>query len=409
MYLKRRLLFVPLILIFASLACNAPSNIKSTPQAAATLNAFYTAAAQTVQAAASQSPSFYTPTPLSASSPTIWPVTLTPIVNTPMPVALCDAAAFIKDVTISDGTVIGQGATFTKIWRIQNVGTCSWTTSYSLVFINGDQMAAPGGIAMPGNVNPGQMVDLSVTMTAPNSDGHYRGYWKLRNASGVLFGIGPQAQGAFWTFINVVGPRYTAYDFAASYCDANWDNNIIALPCPGTNGDNNGYVLRLDHPVMENGKTEDQAGLLTVPQNTYNGYIRGRFPVFAVQSGDHFQSQINCQYGAYHCNIVFQLQYQIDNGDIRTLGQWSEVYEGQYYPVDIDLSALSGQNVKFILTATTNGPFNQDYGLWFAPRIIRTGTPPPTFTPTFTPTSTPTFTLTPTSTSTNTPSPTSTP
>ncbi len=399
MYLKRRLLFVPLFLILASLACNAPSNVKNTPQAVETLNAFYTAAAQTVQAAASHVVPPLTSTPTSVSSiSTSLPIALTPS-RIPAPIVLCDAAAFIKDVTISDGTAVGRGATFTKTWRVQNVGTCSWTTSYGLVFVNGDQMSAPGGIAMSSNVNPGQIIDLSVTMTAPNKDGHYQGFWKLRNATGVLFGIGPQGQGAFWTDINVTGPLYTAYDFVASYCDANWGNNFADLPCPGVDGDNNGYVLRLDHPVMENGKTEDQAGLLTVPKNTYNGYIRGNFPAFTIYDGDHFQSLINCQYKAYSCNVVFRLDYQINSGDIKTLGQWNEAYEGEYYSVDIDLSALTGQNVKFILMVTTNGPFNQDYALWFAPHIVRVGTPPPTFTPTFTPTltptSTPTITLTP--------------
>jgi hypothetical protein len=415
MYLKRRLLFVPLFLILASLACNAPSTIKSTPQAAQTLSAFYTAAAQTVQAAASQAIPQFTPTSMSTTpTSTNSPITYIPS-NTSVPIVLCDAAIFIKDVTVPDGTSIGRGAVFTKTWRIQNIGTCTWTTSYALVFVNGDQMSAPSGIFIPNNVNPGQIIDLSVTMTAPSTDGHYQGFWKLRDSSGALFGIGPDGQGAFWTDIYVSGPFYTAYDFSASYCDASWDSNIGNLSCPGTSGDNNGYVLRLDHPVMENGMTEDRAGLLTVPGNVYNGYIRGKFPAFGVHAGDRFHSLINCQYQAYSCNVVFRLSYQVDNGDIRTFGQWNEIYEGEYYPVDIDLSPLAGQNVRFILMVTANGAFNQDYALWFAPRIVRAGTPPPTFTPTFTstitqtPTSTYTPTFTPTPTLTDTPTLTSTP
>ena len=122
--------------------------------------------------------------------------------------------------------------------------------------------------AYPDYVNPGQTIDLSVNMIAPNRDGHFQGYWKLRDPAGVLFGIGAQAQSAFWVDINVSGPTYTAYDFAANYCNAGWQNNNNDLPCPGSEGDNNGYVIKLDHPVMENGKTEDEAGLLTVPKNT---------------------------------------------------------------------------------------------------------------------------------------------
>jgi hypothetical protein len=160
---------------------------------------------------------------------------------------------------------------------------------------------------------------------------------------------------------------------------------------------------------MESGKTEDEAGLLTVPKDTNNGTIRGKFPAFRVRDGDRFQALINCQHKSYSCNVLFRLDYQIDGGDIKTLGQWNEVYEGQYFPVDIDLSSFAGQNVKFILVVTANGSPKQDNALWVAPRILRLGTPPPTSTATSTPTSTATFTPTFTPTSTSTPTATETP
>lgn len=69
-------------------------------------------------------------------------------------------------------------------------------------------MAASGGIAMPSNVNPGQIIDLSVTMTTPNKDGHYKGFWKLRDAVGAVFGIGWREQDAFRIDINETGPLY---------------------------------------------------------------------------------------------------------------------------------------------------------------------------------------------------------
>jgi hypothetical protein len=403
---SKGLLTLPILLIAASLACNVPSIINSTPQAASTLNQLYTAAALTVQAASSQSAGTAPALSVTATSPFPTYSFNTP---SPAPVIRCDAAAFVKDVSISDGTALGRGASFTKIWRVQNVGTCSWTPAYSLVFVSGDQMSGSNNIALLGNVNPGQSVDLTVNMITPNKNGHYRGFWKLRNAAGVLFGIGADAQGAFWVDINVTGPVYTAYDFAANYCDANWDNKSNDLPCPGTTGDNDGYVIRLAHPVMESGKTEDEAGLLTVPKDTNNGTIRGKFPAFRVRDGDRFQALINCQHKSYSCNVLFRLDYQIDGGDIKTLGQWNEVYEGQYFPVDIDLSSFAGQNVKFILVVTANGSPKQDNALWVAPRILRLGTPPPTSTATSTPTSTATFTPTFTPTSTSTPTATETP
>jgi hypothetical protein len=393
-----KLLFVPILLITASLACNFSAQPNNTPQAAATLDQLYTAAAITQQASGS-------PTPLMTATnpfPTFSLLTPSPV---PVPVSLCEAAAFVKDVTISDGTSLGSGANFTKIWRIQNVGTCTWSPSFSLVYAGGDRLYAPDSVGLPGYVNPGQTIDLSVNMTAPNQNGHYTGYWKLRDPVGVLFGIGAQAQGSFWVDINVSGPTYTSYDFAAHYCDAEWQNNNGDLSCPGSLGDNNGYVINLPHPVMENGKTEDEAGLLTFPKHSNSGFITGKFPAIKVRDGDRFQSLINCQYQAYSCNVVFKLQYQIGGGDIVTLGQWNEVYEGKYTSLNIDLSSLSGNNVKFILQVTANGSPNQDNALWFAPHITRLGTMPPTAT--FTVTST--FTATPPATATFTPTPTFTP
>ena len=100
---------------------------------------------------------------------------------------MCDRAQFITDVTVPDGTTFSAGDTFTKTWRIKNIGACSWTPSYTLFFASGDAMNGPSSIALSGNVNPGQSVDISVNLTAPAASGEYTGNWKLRNASGLAF------------------------------------------------------------------------------------------------------------------------------------------------------------------------------------------------------------------------------
>src|SRR5574341_516657 len=375
----------------ASLACSLVSGSSGTPPAAATLNELYTAAALTRQASSSQAASA---TP-SATATSPFPTYLPGFPSlTPAPVFACNAAAFIKDVTVPDGTTFDAGEDFIKTWRIQNIGTCSWTPAYALVFVGGDHMNAPGSLSLSHNVNPGQSVDLSVEMTAPQANGSYQGFWKLRNAAGVLFGIGIQAQTSFWVKIKVAGPTYTAYDFAANYCDADWENNSKSLPCPGTEGDGKGYIIRLNHPVMEDGKKQDQAGLLAVPKDIYNGLIAGTYPAVNIHDGDRFQAHVSCQYKAYSCNVILRLAYQIGGGSIKTLGSWNEAYEGKYYPVDVDLSSLKGKNVKFTLVVTANGSPDQDQALWIAPRITRRGTTPPTPTPTAT--RTPTLTPSPT-------------
>ncbi len=405
---KFRFLFALFGLFLAVLACNLPSTVNSTPQAG-TQNALYsTSAAQTVSAVELTSAPLQTSTTVPSPTNT---ATLTPI-STLAPIVPCDSALFVRDVTIPDGTTIGRGTHFTKIWRLQNNGSCTWTPSYSAVLVNGNGLDASTIVWLPGYVYPGNYIDLAVNMTAPRSDGHYQGLWKLRNASGALFGIGPQSNDAFWVDINVSGPSYTAYDFAVNFCDATWQNNDGNLPCPGTSGNSGGYALLLNNPIMESGKTENQPGLLTVPKTAYNGLIRGIYPAIPIQYGDHFRALINCQYQAYDCNVYFKLNYQIGGAD-HTLGQWHEVYDGLYYPVDIDLSSLAGQSVTFKLVVNANGSAYQDQALWLDPRIVRMGLQPSstatgTATVTSTPTATATDTSTPTATATDTSTPTAT-
>jgi hypothetical protein len=280
--------------------------------------------------------------------------------------------------------------------------------------------------ALTANVNPGQTVDISVTLTAPSVEGTYQGYWMLRNASGTYFGLGGTAKSAFYVDIKVVGGMTNLFDFASRYCDADWFSGAGNFPCGYTN-ENKGYAMQVDKPRMENGQRYNGLGILMVPENVNNGYVKGRFPVFLVQKGDHFRAYINCEYQSNGCNVVFRLDYKIGDNEPQTIWQFTEAYEGQYYTVDTDLSPLAGHQVKFILTVLSNGSPANDRALWVAPRIERpsnlitpvtpSNTPtvtatstgvPPTFTstPTVTVTSTsvlPTFTATPTATGTATP------
>ena len=138
-----------------------------------------------------------TSTPIPATSTPVQPT------STPLPTAVsyCDWVAFVKDVTIPDGTQLAPGEIFTKTWRLQNRGTCTWTPDYMLVYTSGDPMGSTTAVRLPGNVAPGQTVDLSVTLTAPASAGHHIGYWMLRNPSGALFGAGSKANEAFYVEI----------------------------------------------------------------------------------------------------------------------------------------------------------------------------------------------------------------
>jgi hypothetical protein len=104
---------------------------------------------------------------------------------------------------VLDDTAFLPGQTFTKTWRLRNVGTCTWTTAYSLVFVDGDALNATSPVLLPVSIPPQTDVDLSVTMTAPGVPGTYTSNWMLRSPSGTNFGLGADSTRPFWTRIVV--------------------------------------------------------------------------------------------------------------------------------------------------------------------------------------------------------------
>jgi uncharacterized repeat protein (TIGR01451 family) len=331
-------------------------------------------------------PSDVTPGPTFAPAPTL--PSPTPggagVAASSLMSSYCDAAAFVADVTVPDGTDFAPNTAFTKTWRLKNIGTCTWTTSYQLTWVSGETLGATYPVTFTSSVPPGASVDLSANMVAPASAGRYQGYWGLKNGSGTLFGIGAAANQPFWVLIDVVTgstPAPTSsgggMDFVALMCSASWSSGAGALGCPGTTGSASGYELQMTNPQLENGSTFTGSGLLTVPQNVAGGYIMGVYPDYTVQSGDRFKSIVNCQPGATACDVFFQLQYQVGSGPVTTYWQFHERFEGLFYSANIDLGPLVGQTVKFILRVSNSASSTNGLALWAGPRIEGGGAPPP--------------------------------
>lgn len=153
-------------------------------------------------------------TPVSLSA-TVIPVTgiNTPslvsiiISPTPLPTLSCiDQAKAGRplDVNIPDDTEMEPGQDFSKTWRLINNGTCNWTSDYAVVWVFGEKMGIADVFPLPTSVAPGEQVDLTIDMTAPQNPGAYQSNWKLRNASGIIFGVGPGEGLYFYVRIRVV-------------------------------------------------------------------------------------------------------------------------------------------------------------------------------------------------------------
>ncbi len=161
------------------------------------------------------------PTPVPTESGQVTPTpSVTPTASrtpqpiTPSPTLPCDRAAAGSplDITIPDDTRLNPGEPFSKEWGLVNTGTCAWTADYAAVWFSGEMMSAPSVASLDQTVDPGESVVIAVEMVAPVAPGTYQGNWKLRNETGLLFGIGPNGDSPFWVRIEVIGSTTTTPD-----------------------------------------------------------------------------------------------------------------------------------------------------------------------------------------------------
>lgn len=215
---KRLFTLVPLTLASLLLAACGPS-------AEANSDAVLTQAAQIFADSLTQTAAVAPPTATATIPPTATntplpptntpTITGTPPTSTPKPTQQASGGssagclrAELTWETPTDGTKFEVGATFTKTWVFKNIGTCTWNSFFSVVFIEGEQMDADtvesfeevSDVTDVG-ILPGEHVTIKVSMSAPNEQGTYKGYWMLRSDGGTLFGLGPKGTEWFWVEI----------------------------------------------------------------------------------------------------------------------------------------------------------------------------------------------------------------
>ncbi len=133
------------------------------------------------------------PTPRPTNLPA---ATALPPVLTATPPKCWDGMKFVADVTYPDNNMktppfVKPGEAFVKTWRVQNTGTCAWTPKYRLIYAYGNVAGAQMNgqpLNISGNVSPGQTIDLSVALIAPQEAYTYQGFWQIENIDGRRFG-----------------------------------------------------------------------------------------------------------------------------------------------------------------------------------------------------------------------------
>jgi len=198
----KKLFIITALVTLALSACNGGAP-EDTATPAATETQVATAVAVSTEAPATTETFTPLPDSTSATQTSATLPTATPTVGTPFPTNPPDctnSASFVTDISIPDNTNVGGGTTFTKIWRIGNTGTCVWTPEYILTHYSEERMGAPDSVPL-GITYPGQTLDISVDLTAPNSTGTHQGNFVIENPAGLIMKIGDDSR--LWVVINV--------------------------------------------------------------------------------------------------------------------------------------------------------------------------------------------------------------
>lgn len=139
-----------------------------------------------------------TPTTTTTTTPTPTATSLTPqptstrISSGPVTTDANGLNSLYVSDTVPDNTRYDAGTEFTEVWTIQNNGTTTWTSDYTLMYLDsqpiGFPLAATLVIPVTTPIAPGESGTFTVVMTAPDNDNTYTSYWRMVSPSGVAFG-----------------------------------------------------------------------------------------------------------------------------------------------------------------------------------------------------------------------------
>jgi hypothetical protein len=96
-------------------------------------------------------------------------------------------SVFVADVTIPDDMQLQPGQRFTKSWRVRNTGARAWGAGFTIQLVGGIAMTGQTSRPLPAAA-PGQEVDISIDMVAPQRPGVHYGDWRLKDDQGRPFG-----------------------------------------------------------------------------------------------------------------------------------------------------------------------------------------------------------------------------
>ncbi len=350
-----KLLAVMCVLFATTLGCNMPNNASPTPDLGGIVAQTQTAIA--VNQFLATSTVAQQETPISSALPTIQ-VSSTSAVGTPSSAsptstiqsvnpgstgepANCSNKAKFLGETVPDNSIFAPGQEFIKTWTLQNIGTCTWSPEYSLVFIRGEQMNGTSPSPIGQSVPPGGSIQVFLPQKAPSGAGEHQGFWKLRSPAGQEFGLGNNADVAFWTKINVVpgtsnGESGAAFGGPQNLGAPSWVESFNGKNSPWFLGSDSGIDFDLDdgHLIMTVLKPIGDQWRVAQPSYLSDFYLQGSFKTGSTCSGKDGYGLIvrapDSPSGAILSGYIFSFScdgkyriYRMDNGNFDGIQNWA--------------------------------------------------------------------------------------
>jgi len=181
---KDKILITLIVIALCLSACNAASQSQEE---------ISTAVAQTIQAQNSLTKIASTPTLTPMPLTEFTATALTGVTNTPAPVLGapdCAVSARLAAEDPPDQALLKPAENFWKTWSLENTGTCTWDSTYKLVYWSGDLMGGLSAYPLPEAVAPGEIKAISILLKTPDTEGTYTGFWSIQTPWNSYFGTG---------------------------------------------------------------------------------------------------------------------------------------------------------------------------------------------------------------------------
>lgn len=330
-------------------------------------------------------------------------------------------------MTLPDFTEVNAGEQLIKTWEIKNIGGCTWTPAYQLVYNNGARVSAASITPFTKNILPGETVQISIPVIIPETTGRIQTYWYLISDTNQIVGTDTDGKPYLWfkaevepassqtfnltatpqPFVTlealIPNPSGVILDLYSNACGAVWLSNNNPIPCPEFETNPFGVVQLVKDEPFENGEFTSDALLFALPASQSEVIVTGTYPQFVVQNGDKLTFRTGCLLNTPQCSALVFFYYINESGTREILWGVSEGQDGITSNVEIDLSFLQGQTISIQIEVSSLGESFDDSILISSPIILQsavlfTPTAEPTFTPTATFTPAPTFTPLPTDT-----------